>query len=116
MSQSPGDLAVAFRSFGRRLDEAMAPTKEDPARADTGSPSARELGTQLAGVVAEAATVLGVSAPVDVREGGATVADAIAAIPPDHWDDARLERLRSLALDGGRLLREIEAAVARAAS
>ncbi len=113
MSESPGDLAVAFRSFGRRLDEAMAPTKDDPARADTGSPSARELAAQLSGVVADAAGVMGVAAASDVRAGGATVADAIAATPPDAWDDARLERLRTLALDGGRLLRQIEAAAAK---
>jgi hypothetical protein len=114
MSESPGDLVVAFRSFGRRLDEALEPTKDDPARADAGSPSARQLSAELSGVVAEAATVMGVNAPGDVRAGGAAVADAIAAVPPDAWDGARLERLRTLALDGGRLLRQIEAAVAKA--
>jgi hypothetical protein len=114
MSESPGDLAVAFRSFGRRLDEAMAPTQDKPARADAGSPSANDLAAELAGVVAAAAAEMGISAPGDVRAGGAAVADAIAVTPPGAWDDARLEHLRALALDGGRLLRQIEAAVARA--
>jgi hypothetical protein len=117
MSESPGDLAVAFRSFGRRLDEALAPSKKDPALAGAGSPSARELATELGAVVAAAAReVHGVSAVGDVRTTGAAVADAIAAIPPDAWDDARLERLRSLALEGGRLLRQIEQAIGRAGS
>jgi hypothetical protein len=49
-----------------------------------------------------------------VRTAGAAVADAIAGIPPDAWDDARLERLRSLALNGGRLLRQIEQAIGSA--
>jgi hypothetical protein len=111
MSESPGDLAVAFRSFGRRLDEAMAPTKEEPVRADAGSPSARELAGELTGVVATAAGVMGVGDGGDVRRVGAVVADAIAATPSDAWDDERLERLRSLALDGGRLLRQIEQVV-----
>jgi hypothetical protein len=117
MSESPGDLAVAFRSFGRRLDEALAPAKDDPAMADAGSPSARELAAELGAVVAAAArAVQGVTAVGDVRATGAAVADAIVATPADAWDDARLEQLRSLALDGGRLLRQIEQAVAAAQS
>jgi hypothetical protein len=92
----------------------MAPTKDDPARADAGSPSARELTGELNGVVTAAAGVMGVSASGDVRSVGAAVADAIAATPSDAWDDARLHRLRSLALDGGRLLREIEQAAGKA--
>ena len=114
MSESPGDLAVAFRSFGRRLEETMAPTKEDPARADAGSPSARELAGELSAVVSAAAAEMGIRAMGDVRAAGAAVADAIAATPSDVWDDARLERLRSLALDGGRLLRQIEQAISKA--
>ena len=42
------------------------------------------------------------------------MADAVAAVPPDQWDDARLEQLRSLALNGGRLLRQIDEAVGAA--
>jgi hypothetical protein len=114
MSESPGDLAVAFRSFGRRLDEALAPTKQDPSLAEAGTPSARELANELAAVVASAAQEMHVGATGDVRSTGGAVADAIAATPADVWDDARLDRLRSLALNGGRLLRQIEQAVGAA--
>jgi len=115
MSESPGDLAVAFRSFGRRLDEAMAPTVADPKRAEAGSPSARELAGELGGVLSSAAGVMRAGGGTgDVRATGAAVADAIAATPADAWDDARLDQLRSLALDGGRIIRQIEQAVARA--
>jgi hypothetical protein len=112
MSESPGDLAVAFRSFGRRLNEAMAATKDDAALADAGSPSANELSRELVAVMAEAARAMGgVSPDGDVQSTGAAVADAITATPADAWDDARLERLRALALEAGRLLRGIDAAV-----
>jgi hypothetical protein len=114
MSESPGDLVVAFRSFGRRLDEAMEPTKKDPSLADKGTPSARELAAELAALVTEAGRVLRVDTTGDVKAAGAAVADAIAAVPPDKWDDSRLEQLRSLALNGGRLLRQIEAAIGAA--
>ena len=114
MSESPGDLVVAFRSFGRRLDEAMEPTQKDPSLADKGTPSAGELAAELAALVAEAGRVVGAKASGDVKTAGGTVADAIAAVPPDKWDDARLEQLRSLALNGGRLLRQIEAAIGAA--
>jgi hypothetical protein len=114
MSESPGDLAVAFRSFGRRLDEAMAPTKKEPSLVDAGTPSARELANELSAVVTAAGREVKVDAVGDVRTAGAAVADAIAAIPADAWDDERLERLRSLALNGGRLLRQIEQAIGSA--
>jgi hypothetical protein len=114
MSESPGDLAVAFRSFGRRLDEAMAPTTNDPSLADEGTPSPRQLADELSAVVASAAQEVGVAAGGDLRTTGNAVADAIASVPPDKWDDARLERLRSLALNAGRLLRQIDEAVGTA--
>ncbi len=112
MSESPGDLAVAFRSFGRRLNDVLGPAADDPAVADAGSPSASELSKELMAVITAAAQeVEGVTVTSDVQRTGAAVADAIAATPSDAWDDARLERLRALALEGGRLLRGIEAAV-----
>jgi hypothetical protein len=111
MAESPADLAVAFRSFGRRLDEALAPTKDDPARLDAGSPSPRQLADQLAGVVASAAGEVRVSTDGDVRTLGAAVGDAIARTPPEQWDEARLDRLQALALEGGRILRQIDEAV-----
>ena len=114
MSESPGDLVVAFRSFGRRLDEAMVPAQKQPELAAAGTPSARDLAVELRGVVEAAAQELGVTASGDVKAAGATVADAIAAGPPDQWDDARLEHLRSLALNGGRLLRQIDEAIGTA--
>ena len=38
---------------------------------------------------------------------GEAIAAAIGRVPADHWDPAQLERLRSSALDAGRLLRTI---------
>ncbi|HKA03295.1 MAG TPA: hypothetical protein VKD67_03170 [Acidimicrobiales bacterium] len=112
MAESPRDLAVAFRSFGRRLDEAMAPVKENPELAEAGSPSARELAAQLAAVVASAANeVRGVAATDDVHTTGEAIAQAIERTPSDDWTDARLDRLRSLALEAGRILRLINEAI-----
>jgi hypothetical protein len=108
MAESPGDLAVAFRSFGRRLDEALAPAKENPKLAEVGSPSARELVGQLSAVVASAANeVRGVTPTDDVHTTGEAVARAILRTPSEDWTDARLDRLRSLALEAGRILRQI---------
>jgi hypothetical protein len=89
---SPADLAILFRSVTRRLDEAQA---DAPAEV-TASPTA-----ELHGLVDEAAHLMGTG-----REP-ASVADAIAALPADQWDDATLARLRVIALDLGRLLRHI---------
>jgi hypothetical protein len=112
MAESPTDLAVAFRSFGRRLDEALAPTKEDPALLDAGSPSARELSAQLSAVVASAAReVRGVSPTDDVHTTGEAVAQAISRTPSEQWTDAHLDRLHSIALDAGRILRLINEAI-----
>jgi hypothetical protein len=115
MAESPGDLAVAFRSFGRRLDEAMAPTKDDPKRAELGSPSARELAAQLSAVVASAAREFrGITPTDDVHVTGAAIAEAISRTPSDDWSDDRLDRLRSIALEAGRILRQIDEAVGAA--
>ncbi len=108
MAESPADLAVAFRSFGRRLEEALAPTKDDPALLDGGSPSPRQLAAQLAGVVASAAAEVHVTTDGDVRSLGAAVGDAIAHTPTEQWNDARLDRLTALAREGGRILRQID--------
>jgi hypothetical protein len=108
MAESPADLAVAFRSFGRRLDEALAPAKEKPELLDAGSPSARELAAQLSAVVASAAReVRGVSPTDDVHTTGEAVAHAISRTPTEQWTDAQLDRLRSLALEAGRILRQM---------
>jgi hypothetical protein len=114
-SESPADLAVAFRSFGRRLREAKAPVADDPALAAR-SPALADLERRLCDVVAAAAAELpGARPSADVATTGAAIADRIAATPADAWDGAQLDRLRRYALDAGRLLREIDAA-ARAAA
>jgi hypothetical protein len=112
MAESPADLAVAFRSFGRRLDEALAPAKEKPELLDAGSPSARELAAQLSAVVASAAReVRGVSPTDDVHTTGEAIAQAISRTPTEQWTDAQLDRLRSLALEAGRILRQMNEAI-----
>jgi hypothetical protein len=112
MAESPADLAVAFRSFGRRLDEAFAPAKENPELLDVGSPSARELAAQLSAVVASAAReVRGVSPTDDVHTTGEAVAQAISRTPTEQWTDAQLDRLRSIALEAGRILRQMNEAI-----
>ncbi len=112
MAESPGDLAVAFRSFGRRLDEALAPAKENPKLAEVGSPSARELAAQLSAVVASAANEFrGVTPSDDVHTTGEAVAQAILRTPSDDWTEDRLDRLRSIALHAGRILRQINEAI-----
>jgi len=89
---SPDDLAIAFRSVARRLKEAQADAPGDV----TASPTA-----ELHGLVEQAGRLMGTSA-----DPGA-VADAIASLPADQWDDGTLDRLRTIALDIGRLLRHI---------
>ena len=115
MSESPGDLAVAFRSFGRRLNEAMGPadgrSRPWPMPARPRPASCRS--ELMAVITAAAQEVEGVTVDGDVQRTGAAVADAIAATPPDAWDDGRLERLRALALDGGRPAARHRHAVAR---
>ena len=89
---SPDDLAIAFRSLPRRLKEAQA----DAPNEATASPTA-----ELHGLVEEAARLMGaVSEPL-------ALADAIVALPADQWEAPTLDRLRTIALDLGRLLRHI---------
>jgi len=102
---SPADLAVAFRSFGRRLDQALAEAKDDPDRAA----AARALVPQLEQVLAEASRASGIEAG-DVSATGAAIADHIESIHADQWDDATLNRLRDQATRAGKALRDIEAA------
>jgi hypothetical protein len=94
---SPQDLAVAFRSLGRRLREAQEAADED-----TSAPAGR-----LREIVQSAGREVGVATAGDVGSVSGAVADAITAVPPDKWDAATLDRLRSLALDAGRVLRSI---------
>jgi hypothetical protein len=100
---SPTDLAVAFRSFRRRLDEALAGADDDPERAEAAS----ALVPRLEQVVSEAARVTGVSGQ-DLGGTAAAVAAHIERVAPDEWDDATLDSLRDLAVRAGVALRAIE--------
>jgi hypothetical protein len=95
---SPDDLAIAFRSVTRRLKEAQADVPNEV----TASPTA-----ELHGLVEEAARLMGTSSDP------AAVADAIVALPADQWNEGTLDRLRTIALDVGRLLRHIAALAER---
>src|SRR3954469_7284886 len=99
---SPADLAIAFRSFARRLNQAMNAAEGDPDRLA----AARALGPQLEHVISESARALGLEA-ADVAPTSAAVATHIESIHADQWDDATLNRLRDLALRAGRALRDI---------
>jgi hypothetical protein len=99
-------LAVAFRSFPRRLREALALAEGDPVR----TRAAKDRAAELDRIVQDAAATVGASAGADLATGTEAVAQRIQSIEPDEWDESRLERLRQLALDGGRILREVEAA------
>ena len=94
-ASSPGDLAVAFRSFARRAAEARATAKGAPERL---AATERELAT-VDSLVASAAQRLGVAAD------GAAIAERIESTPPSRWDDDTLEALRSAALAAGAALR-----------
>jgi hypothetical protein len=95
---SPDDLSIAFRSVSRRLKEAQA----DAPNEVTASPTA-----ELHGLMEEAARLMATSSDP------AAIADAIAALPADQWDEGTLDRLRTIALDQGRLLRHIATLVER---
>jgi hypothetical protein len=111
VSESPGDLAVAFRSFGRRFREAVQPLERDADRAGRVDSAVQELRGQLDGLIASAAAVVRAPATGDLTASGATVADAILRVPSDAWQPGQLDELRSLALEGGRILRKLEETV-----
>ena len=100
---SPADLAVAYRSFARRLRDALGEAGTDPARAA----AARALVPTVEAAVARGAGALGVSSG-DLAAIGAAVADKIAGIAADQWDDGVLATLRSAAIEAGAALRAIE--------
>ena len=93
-SSSPADLAVTFRSVPRRLHEAQG----DAPHEVIAGPS-----SELQGLLGEAARLVGTD------EDAITIADGIADVPADAWDESVLKRLREIALDIGRLLRHIAA-------
>ena len=111
MPESPSDLAVAFRSFGRRLGEAL-----DPLDGDESAEPVRDLTAQLHQLLASAAAELRVPLSPDVTALGAAIADAIARTPSEAWADGQLDRLRRIALESGGVLRKIDAAARAGAS
>ena len=101
---SPADLAVTFRSIDRRLREA----REAREGGDGGDEAFAVPLAELRAVVAAAAAELDVDVVgADLAAQCAAIASAIERVPAKEWDGARLDRLRSLGLDAGRLLRSI---------
>lgn len=98
---APSDLAVAFRSFPRRLREALDATRDDP---DAHATAQRHAAT-VEQHVADAAGALGVAVGADAAATAAALADRIASIHADRWDDAPLDALRRHALVIGGELR-----------
>jgi hypothetical protein len=95
---SPRDLAVTLRSVPRRLHEAVGDVP-------TGATS---------GITAELNEQIGMAAGLmHSAANPAAIADAIEAVPADAWDESTLSKLRSIALDIGRLLRAVAAAAER---
>ncbi len=100
---TPQDVAVAFRSFPRRLDGLLAGAEDDAHRTSAGP-----LVSQLDALVRSTADRVGVPSSGDAGEVAAAVADAIEGRPADQWTDDDLDAIRAASLDGGRLLRQIE--------
>jgi hypothetical protein len=103
---APSDLAVAFRSFARRLHEALGDIDEDPDALAAAGPSVQALDD----LVRRVASSLRVSTGGDLAEVGERVAERVEHRPADEWTDAELHDLEATALDAGRLLRPIGAA------
>jgi hypothetical protein len=101
---SPSDLAVAFRSFARRLNDILSEA--------TGNPGAAQahIGA-LTATVNDAAAQLGVSPGADLAATGQAIAARISDTPADKWDDRTLDALRAAALAAGNHLRQVEKAV-----
>jgi hypothetical protein len=99
---APSDLAVAFRSFARRLREASAGVDDLDLMA-----SASPLVTQLEALIARVAGELGVHHDTDLAATGSAIADRIETTPADAWQPGQLKRLESEALEAGNLLRRI---------
>jgi hypothetical protein len=101
---TPSDLAVAFRSFARRLQDILSEATGNTAAA---SPHI----DALTATVNEAAGQLGITPGADLATTGQAIAARIADKPPDKWDDRTLDALRASALAAGNHLRQIEKAV-----
>lgn len=97
---SPSDLAVAFRSFARRLREALADAEGDQS-------AARPHIDALVERIDAAAATLHVEPSADLAATGEAIARRIEATPADEWDVATLDALRADALAAGDYLRQV---------
>jgi hypothetical protein len=92
---TPSDLAVAFRSLGRRQREALGDA--DP--------------SSFPGLVAELRGHLeAAAAAMHTAPDAESLARAIEDRPADEWDDETLASLRRQALDAGATIRAMSAA------
>jgi hypothetical protein len=91
-SAAPTDLVIAFRSMQRRLRDAQGNTPPE----------------LTAGAHGEVATLLGEAAELmHSAAEPAAIADAIERLPANQWDPSVLARLGAIALELGRLVRQI---------
>ncbi len=100
---SPQDVAVAFRSFPRRLTSILAGAEDDAHRTSAGP-----LVQQLDDAIRGAARAIGAPSTGDLPGVAAGLADAVDNKPAKEWTDELLAEVRDAALEGGRLLRLIE--------
>lgn len=99
-ASSPADLAVAFRSFPRRVHESVALARTADARAKAASAE-----RVVAKVLTDAAVLLGTRSTGHISDVAAGVADFMDDESPEEWRDDRLEKLRALAREAGVALR-----------
>lgn len=93
-TSTPADLAVAFRSLHRRLDQ--APTDDTPPDAVDRARSAVQTAiTNAASQLGAAATAEGVAAAIDHRH-------------LSDWGDADLQALQKEALAAAKAIRDLE--------
>jgi hypothetical protein len=95
---SPEDLAVAFRSFPRRLEQALAQAGGDASR----SAKAHQLVPAVTKAFEDAAAALGLP-----TNDAAAIATRIESTPANQWNDDALERVRAAALAAGRAIRAV---------
>ena len=98
---SPADLAVAFRSFPRRLHEALGSLSPDA------RPRAQVHVDAIGHDLASAASALRLPGTGEQAAVAGAIAAAIDATKPSAWDDATLAALRRHALGIGAALRSI---------
>ena len=100
---SPADLAVAFRSLPRRLNEAIAAARRANATSAADGHAAR-----LTALVDKAAGLLQVGSGPDLAATTEAIATTLHDTDPERWDDAKLDEVRAIALEAGAAIRSIE--------